>query len=186
MLKKIFEKGKRILIAGVLCMGALLAASKDAAPVKAAEPDGPVIRLEDAEVYGAVIHQSVVTVPIVVEGTVDMHLYDLKVTYDPAVLQPLQEEILVGNWNGIGETAADSGQLHLAGVSLEESARTASGTVGRLSFAPNRVITTDGFATWRGHAGSFCEDAGSPGGFKCQRWPLRLWRRKQRQTTDSR
>ncbi len=147
MLKKIFEKGKRILIAGVLCMGALLAASKDAAPVKAAEPDGPVIRLEDAEVYGAVIHQSVVTVPIVVEGTVDMHLYDLKVTYDPAVLQPLQEEILVGNWNGIGETAADSGQLHLAGVSLEESARTASGTVGRLSFAPNRVITTDGFAT---------------------------------------
>ena len=138
----------------IACIAVLaLAVSAQVFVFANAEEQKPTVRLGDVTVYSATRDESIVTVPIYVDGTIDMQCYDFTVTYDSRCLEvqePEGDEILNGitAFEGYQDVNTDtSGSIRIAGITTEDAALEATGQVGQLTFVLCQRISKDNTTT---------------------------------------
>jgi len=137
------KKVLSILLAVVMTMSALSVASF--------ADDKAMIHLEDTAAYEVVKDETKIIVPICVHGTIDMQCYDITVTYDSSKLDIVAEETYITLPTGENEDFTQSvvntsskGTVRFSGMTVEESAKTATGVIGQIVFTSSTRVRTDG------------------------------------------
>lgn len=89
-------------------------------------------------------------VPICVDGSIDMQCYDITVTYDKSLVSIVADETYIvlpsGEYSyGVVNTGT-SGEIRFAGMTVEESAKSATGEIGQLVFTSSKRVNKDGIS----------------------------------------
>lgn len=135
------------VVAGLLSLLAVTAVGFLArgTSVSAAEAQEATVRLEDLQVYSAEKDHTIVTVPIIVDGTVDMQCYDFTVTYDSSVLTVQNDGTDVTGISSPGGyqevDISTPGEIRIVGANISGDAGAAGGKVGQLTFVLCKKIT---------------------------------------------
>ncbi len=116
-----------------------------------AEGEKPKVYLADITKYQVERNKTELVVPICVEGEIDMQCFDITVTYDKSSLT------LVPDKTGINMTDEEfsyydmntetDGKVVFAGVTVDETMKSKTGTIGQLTFTSKKRISKDGTTT---------------------------------------
>lgn len=113
--------------------------------VSAAEAQEATIHLEDLQVYSAEKGKTIVTVPIIANGAVDLQCYDFTVTYDSSVLTLQDDGTDLTGINSPGGyqeiDVSTPGEIRIVGADLSDAAAAADGEIGQLTFVLCKKIT---------------------------------------------
>ena len=106
------------------------------------------VYLADTEAWGVVKDETKIYVPIMVEGTIDMQCYDITVTYDKSTLDVVADETVIvlpdGEYSyGVVNTGT-TGTIRFSGMTVEESAKEATGQIGTICFTVGSRVKKDG------------------------------------------
>lgn len=127
-----------MVIALVLSLFSTNAFAEDAkAKVYIAKTEAYEVKKDETKIY----------VPIMVEGNIDMQCYDITVTYDKSLLDVVAEETVVelpdGEYTyGVVNTGTN-GMIRFSGMTVEESAETATGQIGTICFTSAKRVSKD-------------------------------------------
>lgn len=106
------------------------------------------VYIADTQAYGVQKDETKIYVPIMVDGTIDMQCYDITVTYDKSLVDVVAEETVItlpdGEYTyGVVNTGSE-GTIRFSGMTVEESAKTATGQIGTICFTSAKRVAKDG------------------------------------------
>lgn len=112
-----------------------------------AEDKKAKVYLEETKAYEVQKDETKIYVPIMVEGTIDMQCYDITVTYDKSLLDVVADETSIilpdGEYTyGVVNTGT-KGSIRFSGMTVEESAKTATGKIGTICFTSAKRVSKD-------------------------------------------
>lgn len=110
------------------------------------------IRLGDVQVYGVKTDETLIQVPILAEGKLDLQCYDLLITYDSKMLELQKDQSMTGMTALEGYLQMDAGtkgELRLAGV-VSKDVQSLSGQIGQLTFLLKGRVRQDGVTSQLG------------------------------------
>lgn len=116
-----------------------------------AEGDKAKVYIADTEAWEVEKDETKIYVPICVDGTIDLQCYDITVTYDKSMLEIVADETYISlpesdYTYGVVNTGTE-GVIRFAGMTADESAKTATEQVGQIVFTSAKRVSKDGITT---------------------------------------
>lgn len=148
IIKKIGEKAAVCCIAGTMAVGVIscLLTWVFAGEVEQTATEPAVIRLGKVEVYSAKKGETMITVPILADGTMDFDCYDLTIRYDSELLDVQKDSTLTGMTAFESHqqvVTEEKGIVRMAGV-LTKEPTWKEGQIGQITFLLKERIRQDG------------------------------------------